>query len=195
MRNNKQLLGKTRIKLISDRDELERVVVETAALQCELARCILSKNEKVAAIATEYDLLAESLEAGIGANVKRLSIWALANREAEFGERQSITIAGHKLAYRRSPGKVAYLEGVKAEDALNGVLALDDEEWIDRLVTIKPALDKKAVQKIWESGEAGREVLRRIGITVEYPEAFRFEPDLEEVPTAALTAARRGVAL
>lgn len=180
------LLEEVRIELIGDREELEEVVVETAAKQAALEQTVAEKNEKTSAVETAYELTIESLERQIAANVKRLQVWALGNRKEEFGERQSITVGGHKLCFRKSPGKFATADGVKEPEVVDNVRALADKDRRRQLLSIKVALDKKAVLKLWEAGGEGQALLRSLGIEVEYPETFRFEPDLDEVPREAL---------
>lgn len=181
-----QLLDKLRIRPIKDRSELESVVLDTASLQLQLADLVNRRNQAVSELSSSYDLAAERLQADIAARVTRLQTYCTAQRQALFGDRQSLAVAGHKLAWRRSPGKVDFADGVKTDDALNSLLTLDDDDAIERFITIKPTLDKKAILKAWDSSEASRALLSSIGILVVHPESFAFEPDLEAVPTSAL---------
>ena len=176
------LLARARIEPIMNRDELAAVAIVTARLTIERDSKIIGRDEALAAIKEEYALDIEDMEDQIDNATKRMRAWALANRD-EFGERQSLAVAGHELAFRKSPGQVAYAPGMKEADVLDGVLALD-EDTAERLTTVKVALDKKAALKLWASGPDGQALLRSLGVEVIHPEEFTFKPDREAANSA-----------
>jgi len=186
----KSLLSKLRLPAIKDRDEATGIAAATAALILERDRAILTRDERLEALKMEFSIHIEELDREIEQKTKRLAQWATANRKNEFGEKQSITLAGHKLFFRAGKGKVAFEPGIKAAEALDSLLACDDEKTIERFVSIKPTLNKNAILAAFRSSDTAREFLESLGIRVVKGEAFGFEPDRDvpaEQPTVPVT--------
>jgi phage host-nuclease inhibitor protein Gam len=181
----KSLLSKLRLPAIKDRDEATGIAAGTAGLILARDKAALIRDERIEALKMEFALEIEEFDRKIDQNTKRLSAWAVANRKVEFGDKQSITLAGHKLSFRAGTGKVEFQPGVKEAEALDRILAQDDEATIERFVTIKTSLNKNAVISAWKQSATLRELLESCGIAVMKGESFTFEPDRDAVPDAA----------
>ncbi len=194
MTTAKKLLQKLRIIPIASRDEATGIAIATAQLKLEQDRVALIRDQKLEELKMEFDLQIEELGRAITLNTKRLAGWAVTNRQAEFGEKQSITLGGHKLAFREGTGKVTYEGETKEEDVLDLLLACEDESVAERFVTIKTSLSKTAVLAAWRNSTPLRELLASTGIRVLKEEKFSFEPDRDAVPDAAPVATGKAVA-
>jgi len=181
----KSLLKKLRIDPIRDRDEATAIAAGTAALILQKDKAALIRDERIEALKMEFAVEIEELDRRVDANTKRLSAWAVANRKAEFGDRQTITLAGHKLAFREGTGKVEFMAGVKEAEALETILAAEDESLAERFVAIKASLNKNAVLSAWRGSQTLRDFLGSAGIAVVKEERFTFEPDRDAVADAA----------
>ncbi len=183
-----RLRKKVRIQPVATREELVALAINTADLTIERDKTIAARDQQLAEIQDGYNVEIEELENAIDANVKRLRAWAVINRETEFAGKQSIEVAGHELAFRKGSGKVAFLPGVKAGDALDALLASEDDAVIDKFAKVSVALDKNAVIKACrESGEA-RKFLESLGITVVVEEDFKFTPNRPDAVAVVATA-------
>lgn len=181
-----RLRHKVRIQPITSREELTALAIATADLTIARDAAIATRDARVAEILDGCNIEIEELNLAIDGNVKRLRAWAVAHRGTAFEGKQSIEVAGHELAFRKGSGKVAFLPGVKAGDALDALLASEDDAVIDRFAKVSVALDKNAVIKACrESGEA-RKFLEGLGITVVVEEDFKFVPNRPDA--AAITA-------
>lgn len=181
----KKLLSKIRLEPIRDRDEATAIAIATAGLTLQQEKAALIRDEKIEALKAEFNLTIEEIGREIEKNTKRLSAWALANRKAEFGDRQSILLGGHKLAFREGSGKVEFAPGVKEAEALDALLGHEDEAIIERFVAVKTSLDKNAVLSAWRSSTTLRDLLTGCGIAVVKVEKFSFEPDRDAVAEVA----------
>ncbi|MBB5351084.1 phage host-nuclease inhibitor protein Gam [Haloferula luteola] len=170
---------KVRIAPVKNRDELTALVIATADLTIERDVTAARRDQALSEIQDGFNVQIETLDKEIAENVKRMRAWALAHRGNEFGERQSITVAGHDLEFRKGSGKVAYLPGVKAGDALDALLASEDAT-IDRFAKVSVALDKNAILRAYRDSSEARSFLQAIGITVVVEEDFRFRPNRPE---------------
>jgi phage host-nuclease inhibitor protein Gam len=179
------LIAKVRIEPIRDRDEATAIAAGTARLILEQEKSALIRDERLEALKAEFNLQIEEFGREIEKNTKRLSQWALANREREFGDKKSITLAGHKLAFREGTGKVEFATGTKEAEALDAILAAEDDAVIERFVAIKTSLDKNAVLAAWRASETLREFLGNCGVRVVKEEKFSFEPDRDALAEAA----------
>lgn len=177
----KALLSKFRLPAIKDRTEATGIAAGTASLILARDKAALIRDERIEELKMESAVEIEELNREIEKNSKRLTAWAVANRKAEFGEKQSITLAGHKLAFRQGTGKVEFQPGVKEAEALDRILAQEDEAVIERFVAMKTSLDKNAVISAWKQSETLRELLQSCGIEVVKGETFTFEPDRDAV--------------
>lgn len=190
----KKLLDAVRIQPLADRDEATAIAAATAQLHLARDKAALTRDERIEALKMEFELEIEELSREIGKNEKRLADWAVKNRKAEFGERKSITLAGHKLVFREGTGTVEYVPGVKAGDALDSILAAEDETMAERFVRVKPTLDKNAVLAAWRSSGTLREFLEGVGITVVKRESFTFEPDRDATAESSPVEVGKGAA-
>jgi phage host-nuclease inhibitor protein Gam len=182
----KSLLSKLRLTPIKNREEATAIAAGTAGLILAKDKAALIRDERIEALKLEFAIEIEELDREIDKNTKRLSSWALTHRKAEFGDRQSITLAGHKLAFREGTGKVEFAAGTKEGDALDRILAAEDESLIDRFVALKTSLNKNAVLSAWRTGSQElRDFLGNCGLCVVKEEKFSFEPDRDSVPDSA----------
>ena len=187
----KTILQKLRLTPIASRDEATAIAAATANLILAQERAALLRDERLEALKLEFNLEIEEFGRAIEKNTKRLSHWSLTNRNAEFGDRQSIVLAGHKLAFREGSGKVEFESGIKEAEALDNLLAVKDESTIERFVNIKATLSKSAVLAAWRTSQTLREVLASCGILVVKDEKFSFEPDRDSLPeTTSITTGK-----
>lgn len=194
MTTAKKLLQKLRIAPIADRDEATAIAIATAQLKLEQDRVALIRDQKLEDLKTDFDLQIEEYARAITMNTKRLANWAVTHREAEFADKQTIYLGGHKLSFREGTGKVAFAEETKEEDVLDLLLACEDESVAERFVTIKTSLSKQAVITAWRNSATLRELLESTGIRVVKEEKFSFEPDRDAVPAVAPVATGEAVA-
>jgi phage host-nuclease inhibitor protein Gam len=190
----KSLLKKIRIEPIRDRDEATAIAAGTANLILAQERAALLRDERIEALKMEFNVEIEELGREVERNTKRLSAWAVANRKAEFGDKQTLTLAGHKLAFREGTGKVEFVAGTKEAEALDIILAQEDEALAERFVGIKTSLNKNAVLSAWRSSQTMRDFLATAGITVVKEERFTFEPDRDAIAEASPVLVGKGEA-
>jgi phage host-nuclease inhibitor protein Gam len=190
----KSLLKKIRIEPIRDRDEATAIAAGTANLILAQERAALLRDERIEALKMEFNVEIEELGREVERNTKRLSAWAVANRKAEFGDKQTITLAGHKLAFREGTGKVEFVAGTKEAEALDTILAQEDEALAERFVAIKTSLNKNAVLSAWRGSQTMRDFLATAGITVVKEERFTFEPDRDAIAEASPVLVGKGEA-
>lgn len=180
----KRLLKKVRLAPITDREEATAIAAATASLILEQEKAALIRDERIEALKMEFNLQIEEFGREVEKNTKRLGDWAVRNRKSEFGDKQTIRLAGHKLAFREGTGKVEFTPGTKEKEALDLILAAEDEAIVDRFVNVKPTLNKNAVLTAWRSSETLREFLQACGVEVVKTESFSFEPDRDAVAEA-----------
>ncbi len=190
----KKMLGKLRIEPLRDRDEATAIAAATAELMAAQERAALTRDERISALSMEFNLQVEEYGREIERNVKRLSAWAVANRAAEFGDRKTIALAGHKLAFREGTGKVEFAPGTKEAEAVDAILAQEEEALAERYVTVKTSLNKNAVIAAWRASQMMRDFLATCGIVVVKEEKLSFEPDRDAVEEAAPVAVGKEVA-
>lgn len=177
-----RLRKKLRIAPIKSREELATLAIATADLTIERDKTAATRDERIAQVADGYNVALDQLNEEIAGNIKRLRHWAIANRDAAFEGRQSIEVAGHELRFRRGSGKVAYAPGVKAGDALESILAADDEAKVEQFAKVSAALDKNAILRAWRESAESRAFLESIGIRVLIEEDFQFIPARKDAP-------------
>lgn len=171
-------LGRLRGEPIRDRDELAAVAITTAQATIDRDRMVLERDEAIAAIQEDYNLRIEEAEEAIGREVGRMKAWATRHRE-DFGEAKTMTVAGHELVWRKSPGAVAYLPGWKQSDTLEAILNHDDDKVAEGFTKVSASLDKNAILRAWRESQEKRELLASLGIEVVEPEEFKFVPNRE----------------
>lgn len=184
-KTTRKILDALRIEPIRSRDEATAIAAATAELMAAQERASLTRDERIASLTLEFNVQIEEYGREIEKNVRRLSTWALANRQTEFGSKTAISLAGHKLAFRWGTGKVETVPGVKEADALDAILSEEDEAIAERFVSVKTSLNKNAILEAWRSSQAFREVLASCGLTVTKEERFHFEPDRDAVEAPA----------
>lgn len=180
-----RILDAVRIEPIRSLDEATAIAAATARLFTEQHKTAIIKGERVESLELEFNIAIEEFGREIDKNVQRLSTWAVKNRKHVFGDKKTLSLAGHKLAFREGTGKVEFTPGVKESDALDTILSDEDDAIIERFTTIKTSLNKNAVLAAWRTSQAHRDFLSACGITVTKEEKFSFEPDLDAVPESA----------
>lgn len=202
-----------RIAPIKDREELAALSIATADLILEKDKAIITRDQKLADINDAWNPTIEVFEKQIGDNVQRLKLWATAHRVTEFGDKQSIKVCGHELAFRKGSGAVDFDAGVKAGDALESLLAIEDEaahgdlanlleipeadiagladKWIDDFSKVSVTLDKNRILRVFREGPAAaRKFLESIGIRMVVKEEFHFTPNREEIAAASVSGGK-----
>lgn len=177
------LLARVQGEPIANRDELAAVAINTARLTIERDQAILERDEALARVKEEYALKIEEQEGEIEKQTRRMARWARENRE-DFGNAKTLLVAGHELAWRKSPGKVETIKGVKEADAVEALLEKLDDEQQEKLLSLKVSLDKRAILAAWENNPEARDILVAAGIEVVAPEEFTFKPDRAKINSA-----------
>jgi phage host-nuclease inhibitor protein Gam len=177
------LLARIQGEPIANRDELAAVAITTARLTIERDQAILERDEALARVKEEYALRIEEHDTEIEKQTRRMARWANENRE-EFGKAKTLLVAGHELAWRKSPGKVETVKGVKEADAVEALLSTLDDEQQEKLLSLKVGLDKRAILAAWETNPEARAILAAAGLEVVAPEEFTFRPDREKIDSA-----------
>lgn len=152
--------------------ELADFLEKRDAAQMELERRLAVVGEPFAIQIETYDGKAKPL-------LTRIKSWAIRKREKAFGDKKTITLAGHELTFRQSPGKVEIENGGTQGDVAQ--LIADSEElpddFVDRFVKIEVKLQKAEVIKAWNDGDQGAiDELRKFGIKVTKGDEFSFRP-------------------
>jgi hypothetical protein len=202
-----------RIAPIKNREELAAVAMATAEALLERDKAIITRDQRLAAIGDDFNPLIESYEKPIEENIQRMKLWSTAHRAEAFGKEQSIKVCGHVLAFRKGSGAVDFDAGVKAADALEGLLAIEDEathaelaeelqipavliaenaeRWIDDFSKVTVSLDKNRILRVFREGpEPARKFLESIGIRMVVKEEFHFTPNREEIAPAAVSGGK-----
>lgn len=155
-------------------DELRVTVSEAARLTYEIEQAEAQRETAVEEAKRPFDARIIAAEKRLAGLLAALKTWALGHRD-EFAGRQSYTIAGHSLTFRRSQGKLD--NAASDTEAVEAILATDDDALIDLCLTVKPALDKKAIKAALEGPDAIlAQRLADIGFHIDRPEEFKFEP-------------------
>lgn len=179
---NKSLRKRTRIQPIRDREELSHVAVQAAAVIAERELLAARANDRLLALKAEFATELDALAERANEHVKRLAAYCRAHREQLFGDRQAVAVAGQTLRFRKSPGKVTTTSGQTQTEALEALLAYEDEAISERYTAVKASLDKDAILRAWKESDEARDLLRSLGLEVVTPEEFKFEPDLPDQP-------------
>lgn len=172
----KSIRSRAQASVISNHEDLLVAICTAADKQLEKDKIMLLVEEKMRALKTDFIVKAEALEKEANDLVKKIQKYAIAHREELFAEKQSLTIAGHTLEFRKSPGRTAALKGYSVQDVVDALLVIEDEGLSEKLTTVKATLAKDAIMDHWDSGEEAQEFLRSIGIEVVRDEAFKFSP-------------------
>lgn len=177
----KALLSLLKPATIADRQELLAVCADVALAELKRDTLALRREAEFQATKDKFDAEIEALEDVAKRQRLRIEKWAVAHRKDEFGERQELVIAGHALAFRKSPGKVDLREELEEKDVVEALLALegDDAEALRELyVIVKASLNKQAILREWRRNKPGvRDAIQQVlGATVTTPESFTFTP-------------------
>jgi phage host-nuclease inhibitor protein Gam len=169
----------TREALIELSVATSRFTIERDAAQLKLDRRVLDLEEA-------YSPPIEAMTAEIDRGVELMRLWALEHRTEEFGERQSLDVAGSKLAFRKGSGKV--VADVDEATAVNQLLALPSTFAKERgaLLSMTWTLNKQAALAMAKTQE-GEAFLMKMGLRVVVEEEFKFIParkDLLPLPVS-----------
>lgn len=189
----KALFGLLKTEPISDTTELLAVCQECAKDQLVRDAKTIARDAEIALVKDRHDAEIETLNAKIEHHVKRLRAWAVTHREQFFGRRQSFVMAGHELAFQKSPGAIGFAEGVKADDVVEALLSIEGEAG-DHLRTlllrVKAELEKKAaLRELRLNREGIGDRLAALGLRIVEDESFSFTPAREALPEVTETAA------
>lgn len=155
-------------------EDLRAVASDAAKVIFELETLTAERDSAVEDVKAPFDAKIIQAEKRRDSLVDKLKAWAFGNRPA-FGNKKTYEVAGHALSFRSSPGKLEYT--AKDEDVIDQVIASGDADLIEVVLTVKPALDKKAIKAAIEGGSPETiEKLTQLGFRIEKPELFTFEP-------------------
>jgi phage host-nuclease inhibitor protein Gam len=190
----KALFGLLKTEVIEGDTALIEVCNEVAKNQLKRDTLMLQRDAEVQAINDKYGAEVEKMNSIIDHDVKRLKAWANTHREARFGKKQSLVIAGHVFEYRKGAGAVKCGDDLKEEDIVDRLMALTDEdlkgttlkadEVKETLLRVAASLDKDAVKREFRLGEI-KPLLEQLGLRVVVNETFTFTPAREELPSIA----------
>lgn len=193
MKKIKQLLGLLKPDPIKNRDELLGVCSAVAVTQLKRDTIVLQRDAEIQLIKDKYDAQIEQLGSQAEHDVKRIQGWAIANREIEFGKRQELLIAGHSLAFRKSPGAVEVTPGMKERDVVDAIINAEGpeaEELQELLLSVKPSLNKENILREWRrNGGTLPDAIAMFGLGVSEPTTFTFTPARTELPATEHTSA------
>jgi hypothetical protein len=171
---------------IKDTHELLAVCQECAKDQLKRDAATIQRDAELQIVKDYHDAGIETLNSKIEHQVKRLRAWAVEHREKMFGKKQSFILAGHELAFQKSPGAVGFAEGVKAEDVVEAILNMEGEDgdtFRSLLLRVKAELEKKAALRELRLNLEGRaEKLEALGLRITSEETFSFTPARAELP-------------
>lgn len=182
--DKKKLLKALKGPVISSREEATAVAAATAALIIDRDIVMACRNEAVETTSLKFAVGLDDMNNKIKANEKALISWAIRNREVYFADKKTIALAGHKLAFRESGGKVGTTEDASEEDVIDAILEHVDETLAARFITVKPALDKNAILSVLRAGGSLARTLEGFGVKLVKEEKCKFEPDLDAAPGA-----------
>lgn len=174
--SNTTARARAKAAVIKNEEDLNQAVVKAAGLKLEHDKITLLIEERLRVIKEDLSTKAEALKKESEAEVKRIQKYAAAHREELFGDKQSVTIAGHALEFRRSPGRTSTLKGYTVQDVVDALLSIDDEALSEKMTSVKASLSKDDVLDYWETGEEAQDFLRSIGVEVVKDESFKFTP-------------------
>jgi len=171
--------------VLPDRKAAETIACEAAAIERRMRGISLDLAGQIAALKEAAKSQLESLKRDYDARVAQLNTWAVVNRNAEFGDAKTITLAGHKLSFRDSPGKVTFEKGLNEEAVIQALLNLADQDFADLFLRYTTELNRESIAEHWD--EEGH-ILKNLGIRLSKPEIFTFVSDRDaaaKAPTAA----------
>lgn len=195
----KTLFSLLKVEPIQSRDELAEVCKQTAVIQLQRDTITLQKDAELQALNDRYEGQIEAYQREIDGNVKRIEAWSKDHKETEFGDKQSIFVHGHELRFRKSPEAVGFVDGVKADDLVEAILALPDEgegnegnaKLKETLLRVKAELDKNAAKREWNLNAETRAKLEGMGMKLVTKEVFEFVPSREAINTIEAAPADR----
>lgn len=190
----KALFGLLKIHPIANRDELAELCKQTALQQLQRDTLQLQKDAATQALNDGYDGQLEAHQRVIDENVKRMEAWCKANREAEFGAKQSVFIHGHELSFRRSAEAVSFGDGLKADDIVEAIINLPEDDTAvamlkEALLRVKAELDKNAIKREMKVNTLARGLLTQLGVSLVTKETFQFAPSRESITVVETSAA------
>lgn len=155
-------------------EELRTVASDAATVIFQIETLTAERDDVVEKAKSPFDsqiIQAEKKRDGL---VDKLKAWAISHR-SEFGSRKTYEVAGHGLTFRGSPGKLEYTG--KDDDLIDTIIGTGDSALIEAVITVKPALDKRAIKAAIDGGEPELVAkLTKLGFRIEKPESFTFEP-------------------
>lgn len=187
----KALFGLLRTEPVTSREAAIQVANQVAVIQLKRDTLTLQMDAELQAVKDRFSKEIEQLNAQEQHEVKRLKSWAVTHRAAEFDGHQELILAGHSFAFRRGTGSVE-LSGKEDEilDALLGADGDEADELKQKLVRVKPSLNKDAILREWRmNNRQVPEAIAAFGIGVAVDETFTFTPARVELPESAQTSA------
>ncbi len=186
----KQLFALLKPDPIKDTTQLLDVCNTTARLCIARDAKKVALDAEVAALKELHDGPIEQLNREIAHHEKRILAYCTEHRAEHFGKRQEFILAGHEMAFRKSPGAVGFKEGVTADDVVAAILALDDgagDKLREALLRVSAELEKKTVlRELRTNLNGGKETLTAIGVIIQEKESFSFtHARLEHTTTEA----------
>jgi len=187
--NTAAILKLLQIQPIASRDELISACAEAGKTQLQRDALILQMDAELQIVRDKYAHQIETFNSEIKHETRRIKTWADDHREAEFGKKQSLVIAGHALEYRKGSGKVEADEDAVVAKILalpgagEGEPPTEGDLLRERYLKVTATLNKSSVLSAWRSKDAStRQPLINVGLDVVAEETFSFTPAREELP-------------
>lgn len=178
------LLALARSTDLPDREALTAAIICAADTMLARDALTLKRDAAVKELEETYNLEIELLDGTVDDYAKKIERYAKKNRTALFQGAHTITIAGHAISWRKSPGKVDTKKGISQTDAVEAIIDNGDKDFQSKYLSVKATLDKNAILKAYDEEKGNpteREQLDTHGITVTYPELFQFKPNQASV--------------
>lgn len=184
----------TRIKVVNSaiksREELERIVRETARFQLTREARIAERDKAIQVIADGHNKLIDGYGQKIEANMSLLEQWAGLHPEEFPKDARSIVIDGNRLGYRLGQPQPKPMKKLTWKAVLERIFELS-ETVQEMFIRTKFEPNKEAMLA---AREVQPELLAQIGVEIIQLETFYLDPAREGQPDKRLVTGAKEVA-
>ncbi len=176
----------TRIKIISTglktREEVERLVRETAKLQLLRESSIIERDQEIAAVSNKHNKYIDGYGLKIESNMALIEQWASVHPEEFPKDSRSLVIDGNRLGYRLGQPQPKPMKKLTWK-AVAERIKKAGAKFENCFIRTKEEVNKEAI--LAARMEEG--VLETIGIEIVQAETFYLDPNREGQPEKRLT--------
>lgn len=164
---------------IQSRQEAACVVKQLAHFTALLGAAVASQNMDVLAAQEKHSALIKQISSEITAGESKLQAWANANREAEFGEAQSIEFTHGFLRFRMGSRKLDFLARWDEAKVLVKLLSFPVTSQWAKYIRRTPELNKQLL--LVDTKDGGKApalppaLLKTVGLKIVREERFEVE--------------------